>query len=309
MKALFRSAVTVGALTLLATAGRAAEDAIPTLKSAWKLDLPAGTKRIAIADVTGDKTLRLLTLDGAGVLTVQKVADAGPVKEDTISLGDSADQFAVGRFAKDKPAVIVVPGAVFYRDGDKYAKKAAADIKLVSGTVRFADGVESYMVFDPSQRDSAPQSFIIDLAADNPVKTGPAVPQPDQKPELFRDLSPILPPAMFESAPFPESMKKGAILRLFFYAKSKKIYGLVAWQSATTHLALLNGSDIFQGPNGDLKPIWQSPNLAGKILDIAFGASVKDAKQNGVYLLEQSGDDGKSRQLEFFTIDAEAPKP
>jgi hypothetical protein len=303
MNALFRTAAAVGALTLLVTAGHAAEDALPTLKSTWKIDLPGDTKRVAVADVTGDKTLRLLTLDGAGVLTVRKMADAAPVKEDTITLGDNADQFAVGQFAKDKPAVVVVPGAVFYRDGDKYAKKSAADIKKIMGTVRYADGVENFLVFEQANHGE-PQGYSIDLSADNPVKAGNNLPQPDQKPEIYRDISPVLPPEMLQESPFPDALKKGNILRLFFFDKTKKMYALVAWQATTAHLALLNGSDLFHGPDGgELKPAWKSPALSGKILEIAFGTSLKDPKQGGVYVLEQSGDDGKGRQLEFFSIE------
>ena len=34
-----------------------------------------------------------------------------------------------------------------------------------------------------------------------------------------------------------------------------------------------------------------------------MGPSVKDPKQNGVYVLSASGEDGKGRQLEFFTLE------
>ena len=37
--------------------------------------------------------------------------------------------FAVGNFAKGKPAMIVVPGALFYRDGEKYSQKEVADLE------------------------------------------------------------------------------------------------------------------------------------------------------------------------------------
>jgi hypothetical protein len=92
-------------------------------------------------------------------------------------------------------------------------------------------------------------------------------------------------------------------VRLFVPEKGKAFYGLLAWQGDTSHLALIKGSDLFPMPNADMKPLWKSPKLTGKILDIVMGPSVKDAKQSGVYVLSASGDDGKGRQLEFFTME------
>jgi hypothetical protein len=290
----------VAGLMLLAMVSQAAPDAAPTVQTRWKMDLPAGTKGIAIADVRGDGSPRLMVLDADGVLTVNRFAEAALTKEDTISLGKQADQFAVGQFAKNRPAVIIVPGAIYYRDGDKYSKKTAADITTIAAVVRLANGTEVYV---PSIQ-GMPHGYTIDLAAANPVVEGDEMESPERSVETYRTISLSIPPDLLAQAPFPQEVKKGGgILRLFVPEKSKTLYGLASWQTDTSNLALIDATTLFSnGSPGDLKPLWKSDKLAGKILDIAFGPSLKDGKQNGIYVLEASGDDGKARQLEFFSI-------
>src|SRR5690348_4648272 len=93
----------------------------PHFTSAWKLTVPDGARRIAIADVAEDKQPRLLMLGEDNTLSINRVTKTGLEKEDSIDLGKDSAQFVAGHFAKDRPALIAVPGAVFFKDGDKYA--------------------------------------------------------------------------------------------------------------------------------------------------------------------------------------------
>jgi hypothetical protein len=303
------SSVAVGALALLATAGGVwparAQDAKksgpPTLKSAWKMDLPTGTQRVAVADVTDDKRPRLLVLDGEGTLSVQKLSDTAAEKEASIPLGAGAARFVAGHFAKDRPAVIAVPGAVYYRDGDKYSKKAAADLTEVTGSVRFPDGREFIFVFTEG---SPPVSYSVDLSADKPLKGGPEVPEPDAKAGQFREIVAYLPQEIFDHGPFPDEVKKGAIARLFDPHSENRLYGVLAWQATDgAYVVVVDGADLFPEPKADMKPTWKSPKLAGKVLDIALGPDPKGSKQTGVFVLQAAGDDGKGRVLEFFALE------
>ena len=52
-----------------------------------------------------------------------------------------------------------------------------------------------------------------------------------------------------------------------------------------------------------MKPIWKSPNLAGKVLDIALGPDPRGSSQTGVLVLQAAGDDGKGRVVEFFALE------
>src|SRR4051812_38758348 len=109
-------------MALSGAIGRAQEakkEAGPTFKSAWTVALPGDISRIAGADVTGDKKGRLLALEG-NTLHIFNITGEKPIKEADVDLGKGASSFVAGQFAKGKPALIAVPGAIFYRDGEKY---------------------------------------------------------------------------------------------------------------------------------------------------------------------------------------------
>src|SRR3989442_802598 len=113
-------AMAAGAAVLLATGGatpacakqaeaakgqEAKKTGPPAYKSVWKMALPAGTLRLAVADVTGDKKPRLLVLDDKGTLAIHKISEAKSEeikleKEGEIALGKDAAKFAIGHFAK-----------------------------------------------------------------------------------------------------------------------------------------------------------------------------------------------------------------
>lgn len=273
----------------------------PAFKPAWKMDLPAGTQRVAVADVTGDKLPRLLVLNAEGTLAVRKLSAEGSKEEATLTLGPGAERFVVGHFARGKPAQIVVPQAVFYREGDAYRKKALPDLTEVTGSVRFADGTETIFSMAP---ESPPESFALDLAAEMPVRPGRALPQPEAEGTDLREIVAFFPAEMFERESFPAEIKSGRLVRLFVPYSDKKLYGVFSWQAADgSHVAVVGGGDLFPEPAAGMKPLWKSPKLPGKVLDIALGADPKNGMQTGMLVLTQAGEDGKGRSLEFFALE------
>lgn len=294
----------VGAMAATSVqAQEAKKSGTPNYTSAWKMDLAAGTKRIAVADVTEDKKPRLLVLNAEGKLTVHKLsatATAPGDSEGAVSLGEKADKFAVGHFAKGKPAVIAVPGAIFYREGEAYSKKAAGDLTDVSGSVRFTDGGEYILIFDGQ---GPPTSRGVDLSAANLLTAGPDMPEPKAEGGSYREVVVTLSPELQEHLPLPEEAKKGGILRLVDPRSDSKLFGLLAWQTAdSSHAVLVDGGSLFSNA-GDMKPLWKSPKLAGKILDIAPAPDPRGSKQQGFLVLQATGADGKGRLLEFFALD------
>jgi hypothetical protein len=274
----------------------------PSFKPVWKMELPAGAQRVAVADVTEDKLPRLLVLNAEGTLSIQKLSADGSKEEATVPLGTGADRFVVGHFTKGKPAQIVVPNAVFYREGESYRKKALPDLAEVSGSVRFADGTET--IFSMGQ-DGPPSSFELDLAAEKPVKASRELPEPQPQGSDYREIVPFFPPELFERESFPQEVKNGGLVRLFVPRADKKLYGIFSWQPAEgSYVAVVDGSDLFPDAKADMKPLWKSPKLAGKVLDIAFGPDPKGGAQTGLLVLTRAGADGKGRSLEFF-----APEP
>lgn len=273
----------------------------PAFKPVWKMDLPAGTQRVAVADVTADKLPRLLVLNAEGTLAVQKLSAEGAKEEATIPLGAGAGRFTVGHFSKGGPAQIVVPDAVFYREGETFRKKAISGLGDLRGSVRFADGTESLFVF---RQDGPPMTHGLDLNAEKPVMMGRDLPEPKPEGGDLKELIPHFDSDMFENAPFPEAAKKGSLARLFVPRADGKLYGLLSWQATDgSYVVLVGGNDLFPDPNPDMKPLWKSPKLAGKVLDIALGPDPKGGAASGMLVLTQAGDDGKGRRVEFFALE------
>jgi hypothetical protein len=79
---------------------------------------------------------------------------------------------------------------------------------------------------------------------------------------------------------------------------------VAAWQTAEgSSVAVINAGDLFPQPNSNAKPVWKSPKMAGKVLDIAFGSNPRDSKQTGIFILQAGGEGGKKPVMEFFALD------
>jgi hypothetical protein len=277
--------------------------AAPSLKSVWKVDAPEGTQRVVVAAVMADETPRVLVLDGAGTLTVNKLSGTTLEKEASVALGNGAGRFVAGRFQKGKPAVIVAPTAVFYREGDTFQKKAITELTDPMASVRFKDGSECLMVFG---QPGPPTSYNVDVSAENPLTTGPELPEPRATGSNYQSIAPNLPREIFagEDAPFPAEVKNGGIIRLVTPPNSERLCALLAWHAADqTNIALVDADMLFPQPKRDMTPVWKSPELSGKVLDIAAGTNPRDSKQTGFAVLEESGSEGKGRVIEFFAFE------
>lgn len=268
----------------------------PSYKSAWKQDVPEGTVRIALADLTDDKKPRLLTLGKDNKLTVSDISGEKPKEEDTLDLGKDADQFVVGRFAKGKPAVIAIPGTIYYRDGDKYSKKEAADLKMITGMAHFADEAENILVGGGM---GAPQSFAVDLTGEKPLVAGKEMKDPGNAEGYYSHIIFRLPKEARESGPFPEELKSLAAFTIVAHGTDKKLYMLFPGKADGDHGFGLVDMRSLQG-GGSSNPVWKSPKIGGKILDFAVGADPKGSKKNGILVLTATGEGGKKRSVEFF---------
>ena len=256
-----------------------------SFKSTWKIDLPANVKRAAVADITGDGKMRLLTLAEDGTLTVHRIADGKPEKETSIAMGKGAAGFVVGRFTKGKPAIIVSPGGTFYWDSGQLHKKPAPEAEGAFASLRLNDGSEVFFVF---AQGAPPTTYLIDLSAEMIYKPGPELPQIQAEGSSIREIVPEFPGEFFVGQPFPEEVQKGSIARVFDPRGTNMLSGVFAWQATDgSYVAVLDGSSLFPEPKADAKPTWKNPKLAGKVLDIALGSDIKGAKQTGFYVLQE----------------------
>lgn len=273
----------------------------PAFKSAWKVEVPATTKRIGVGDVVGDKVTRLLVLDDHNKLTVLNVATATPKEDASVDLGESGPKFVVGLFAKGKPAVVVVPGAIYYRDGDSVKKKAATDLADITGTVRFTDGTENVFFFGGGGQ---PDTYGVDLANDKPLTAGREMVDPGSGGGVYASLVAHLPSEILGGLGVPEQGQKAGLIGLFDPRNEGKLYAWIPWADKDEYTLQVTGVDALgHGDPATFKPIWTSPKLAGKVLDVTVGADPRNAKQVGLFILMATGDSGKTRTVEFFALD------
>src|SRR5206468_6914366 len=139
-------------------------------------------------------------------------------------------------------------------------------------------------------KNGPPTSYGVDLAAEKPLTAGKDLPQPDPNGGQFREIVAHLPAEMLDGEPFPDAVKKGGIVRLIDAYSDNRIFGLLAWQEADApYVAVVEAGGLFPQPVPDTKPIWKSPKMAGKVLDIAIGPDPKGTKQTGFLVLETTG--------------------
>jgi hypothetical protein len=287
---------------VMGTAGETAKKGgTPAFKSAWKVEVPAATKRIAVGDVVGDKVTRLLVLDDHNKLTVLNVAGDMPKEEATADLGDQGSKFVVGNFAKGKPAVVAVPGAIFYRDGDSVKKKAVADLTDITGFVKFTDGTENFFFFGGGGQ---PDVYALDVNADKPLIAGREMVDPASGGGVYSNLVAHLPAEILGALGLPEQGQKSGIIGMFDPRNEGKLYVWVPWADNGDNTLKVTAIDgLSHDGNSEFKPLWSSPKLAGKVLDASYGVDPRNAKQSGLFVLMATGEGGKGRTVEFFALD------
>lgn len=270
----------------------------PAFLSTWKADLPTDTRRVAIGAVAPDGKPRLITLGAGNSATIRNLTASQPAVEGTVDLGADAARFVVLKPSKDQPAVLVAPGIVAYKDGDAFVKKAAPQITGLTGEVRFVDGAECAFFFDGYQA----QSWSIDPKASEPVTAGRQLVMPDQGQGVYAEAIGRLPIQLMAALGWAPEMLKTGVAGMFDPREDGKLYVWAPWQdSETSFVTVTEASALLSSP--DAKPIWRSPKIAGKILDVAYGKDPKSAKLNGILVLTETGGDKKGRQIEFFALD------
>lgn len=291
--------LTIAVLTAVSALPSIAQD-VPAIKTTWNAELPAGVRRIAVADVAGDGKLRLLALGTGAALTIYGLAGDKPAQEATVDLGPSADQFVAGKFAKDRSA-IAAPGVIVLKEGDAYKVHKTAKVDRVTGMVRFSDGTENLFFFDGM---SSPDSWAVDPAAAEPAVTGREMPNPGQDPGAYTYALIHVKPEMLAAFHLPEQAQKAGVFG-FHAMPGGKLVSFAPWIDADASYLTLYEMRMGE-PGDDLKPLWKSPKLPGKVLDMAIGSDPKTGKGMGLYVLQATGTDGKGRLVEYYAPEEHA---
>ncbi len=271
----------------------------PAFVSVWKMDLPGTVTRVGIGDVAGDKTPRLVTLDGAAV-SIYALVEKELKPETKVELkGTAIKNMVVGKFAKGKPAIIAVPGSLIYKDGDKYATKAATQLYAVTGQVKFADGSETVFEFDGANE---PGSYGVNLDAAQPMTEGNQLVLPTDGAGVYRVVVAHPSKEAFAMLMIPDEATKSGVMMMLDAREDGKLYGVSPWVTATETNIIAVGIDALSS-SGDMKPVWKSAKITGKVLDLAYGLDPKGSKKAGLFILTTTGADDKGRSLEFLALD------
>ena len=100
----------------------------------------------------------------------------------------------------------------------------------------------------------------------------------------------------------------GRKLGLAGYADPRSDGNIYTWlplqDESGAYLTLADKGALTPGQERrDWNPIWTSPRLQGRILDVTFGIDPRGSKKPGFFVLETGGPDGKGRVVEFLALD------
>ena len=279
--------------------GSAKKTGPPAYISAWKGEAPAGTVRIGVGSLTEDESPRLITWGPTGPATIHTLGTGGLVKEATIDLGPGAKYFVVGRLAKGKPAVVVAPGLIWYRDGDKYTKKVVDYLKEVTGLARFADGLECVFSFSGTGQES----WTLDNGIGKPLTEGRQLVPPEQGKGVYSELTARLSAEILANLGVPEGTQKIGVVGEVDARGNGNLYYWMPTRVGDDYFLVLANNDAISiaGQAAELKPVWKSPRL-NRILDVATGQDPKGSKRAGFFILQATGADGKGRMIEFMAL-------
>lgn len=270
----------------------------PAYISSWRVEAPTDARRAALVDADGKHSMRVATLGAGTTLTLHKIAEGKAASDGTIDLGPKASQFVAGSFAgSNAPGSIIVPGAVFVKKGDTYAKIPSPSVEAITGTVRFTDGAECAFFFDGAGQ---PAVWTVKPDATDGIGYGPSMVMPDQGAGTYSWLTAKLPAEALSALGWPADIAKAGIFGL---VDARADNTLNAWAVIGEGLeAKIVVTDMAAIATGSVKPVWTSPKLAGSVLDVSYGLDPKDGKTWG-FLVLTAGKDNAGRTLEFFALD------
>ena len=302
------------------TASAAAPTAL--FRSITRDTLPGNTRRVAVADVKGDRTPRLITLDekpdtrDSSVLTIKRWDGKAFVTEFSADTPGTPDQLAVGRFTLDSKTVILTSRAAWYWNGKTYTSKPSPQPINLIGTLRSRIGSGDSVLATDAGGDLWEYRVSIGAGGDvltggHPLKqlTGGDVSRMDMhgSQEFFAKIQ------------LQSAFTQGGILGLMTGGKSGRqlLYHAELDQDIDIKNPVGNGKAQFVlksqgwkvGVDDPRQPTlanhFYTPRLAGDIYDVATESAHGDGA-TGLLILTSATPDGKGRSLYFFALNTPA---
>ncbi len=281
--------------------------------------LPDSARRMAVADVTGDRTPRLITLNSkpdtsdSSILTVKKWDGKAFVTEFRADALGAPDKMAVGRFTPDGKMVIVTARAVWFWNGKTYASKAAPQTMNLVGTLRLpTDSTDNVLATDAGGElweysvNVGSGSEVLSNGRRLSQLTGGGVARLEMRgsPEFFSKMQ--MPPALTQGGIFGLVAGGKGVPQVLYHVDPDQVTDAInvassaRAQAAPKILGWKVSVDNLRQPS--LSNSSFTPRLSGEIYDVA----TENPRPNGIpglLILTSGTPDGKGRSLYFFALD------
>jgi hypothetical protein len=273
-----------------------------TLQLAWKQPVDASTVRVAVADTVGGADPRLVCLckpeSGPSKIIVLRWLNGAFAQEWSTDLPEAAKTFAVGRFDAAVPMAEIVTGRSWFGwDGAKYAKHDMTKSAQPAGIVLRRDGTAILLTRD---KDDFGAYTLDSKAGSEALVRKDSLPDDGQS--FFgcvyaspADLETQVPPNCATTGLFAfwdvQSTGRPARLVGQFVPKGQEPGWYAVLAAAISPKAVV--------------PLWRSPALDGRLLDVAYG----DPKSGGAPAMTvlHASADGKGKVLSVFALVKAAP--
>ncbi len=281
--------------------------------------LPDSARRMAVADVTGDRTPRLITLNAkpdtteSSVLTVKKWDGKAFVTEFHADTQGAPDKLAVGRFTQNGKMVIVTARAVWFWNGKTYASKASAQMMNLVGTLRLpTDSTDNVLATDAGGElweysvDVGPGGEVLTNGRRLSQLSGGGISRLEMRasPEFFSKMQ--MPPAQTQGGIVGLVAGGKGFPPVLYHAdpdqatEAINVAGSSRAQAAPKILGWRVSVDSLRQPS--LSNSLSTPRLAGEIYDVAT-ENPRGNGTPGLLILTSGTPDGKGRSLYFFALD------
>ncbi|HLJ57136.1 MAG TPA: hypothetical protein VKT77_19015 [Chthonomonadaceae bacterium] len=293
----------------------------PTFRYAWKEEFKTLPRRIAIGDVTGDGTPRLVTLSekasdkNSATLDVLKWDGKSFVSEFTGEAKAAADRLAVGKFGgPDRPAVILTSDALWSWNGSTFVRRAAASPMPIIGAARMQDGTER-VVLAPASNKLLAYSVNLNSVKQNDWLIDP-IPAPGAPKSVWGDMHAT--PEFMTAMGVPQQLGDAGVYGLL-YLKRPNVYYIYQLDRDTAITAdpanpgkpkVVFTNTYFitfrETKTGDT--LWTSPKLPGTGLDLVIDDPKNPGKQGLLVLFDgttpvNAATPGKGRTIAFFAME------
>jgi hypothetical protein len=286
---------------------------IPKFRLAWYGEFMDAPRRMAIADVVGDGTVRLVTLNekpdnkNAGTLMVKRWNGKTFITEFTGDLQTAPDKLAVGKFAgSNRPAVIVTGDALWFWNGTTFEHKPASHPIALFGATRLKEGGERVLI---AESPTDIKAYRVDIGAKGGDWLIDKISAPTPFQVLWGDMHTT--PEGFQQMGVNEVFGSGGLVGIwdvwksgtYFLYHADRDYDLIPDPNNKNQPKIVynnQSSTITFSDRGSGGALWTSPKLSGIVYDLAI-EDPKASGKPGFAVLSSTAPGSKGRSIYFFT--------